>query len=206
VSGAEARIRAHAQHHREDASYLFSGSEPGMRASAFDDRARPFYGQVETFRLERLPAVELSESIEKRFAAEDRDVAEVLAALIAASEGQRAMLLAHLLWQEVGAGERATSDHLDAAIAAALRRVDPEARATMSGLPAGQRKVLRAVAECGTPMAARALRTLALPKTTAQKAAPHLVATGLIEETDREWRVIDPLLARWIRANYGTRA
>lgn len=208
VQGAEALIRSHAQHHREIASYLFSGSEPGMLAAAFDDRARPFYGQVETFRLERLPAGELSESIEKRFAAEGRDIADVLGGLIAASEGhpQRAMLLAHLLWQEVGQGERATSDHLEAAIGAALRRVDPEARATLNGLTVGQRKVIRAVAEYGTPMAARALRTLGLPKTTAQKAAPHLVATGLIEETDREWRVIDPLLSRWIRTNYGTRA
>lgn len=208
VAGAEALIRSHAQHHRENASYLFSGSEPGMLAAAFEDRARPFYGQVETFRLERLTAAELSEVIEERFSAEQRDVSEVLGGLVTASEGhpQRAMLLSHLLWQEVQPGQQAVADHLENALDAALRRVDPEARATMTGLTGGQRKVLRAVAEYGTPLAARALRALGLPKTTAQRATPHLIDTGLIEETDHGWRVIDPLLSRWIRVNYATRA
>jgi hypothetical protein len=208
LSGAEALIRSHAQHHREFASYLFSGSEPGMLAAAFDDRARPFYGQVETFRLGRLPAAELGEAIEHRFASAGRDVSEVLTGLIAASEGhpQRAMLLAHLLWQQVPSGHTATSDDLQAAIAASLHRVDPEARATISGLADGQRKTLRAVAEYDSPMAARALRTLSLPKTTAQRAAPHLISAGLIEQNDQGWGVVDPLLARWIRTNYATRA
>lgn len=208
VPGAEALIRSHAQHHRDVASYLFSGSEPGMLAAAFTERARPFYGQVETFRLGRLPTRELAEEIAARFSAGGRQVAEVLGGLIAESAGhpQRAMLLAHLLWQYVEPGQSATEDHLAAAIAAALRRVDPEARATLSGLPIGQRKTLRAVAEYGTPLAARAGRTLGLPKPTAQKAAARLVATGLIEEDGRTWRVVDPLLAHWIRANYATRS
>lgn len=208
VNGAEALIRSHAQHHRDFASYLFSGSEPGMLAAAFDDRARPFYGQVETFRLERLPFDELGAAIGDRFAESDRDVADALGGLVAASEDhpQRAMLLAHLLWQEVEPRDVATSEHLEAAIEAALRRVDPEARATMSGLRGGQRKVLRAVAEYGTPFAARALRTLGLPKGTAHTGASQMKAAGLIEETADGWRLVDPLLARWLRTNYGTRA
>lgn len=208
LSGAEALIRSHAQHHRDYASYLFSGSEPGMLAAAFNDRARPFYGQVEMFRLERLPFEELAAAIGDRFSHADRDVSEVLGGLVAASDGhpQRAMLLAHLLWQQVAPGEQASQDHLDAALEAALRRVDPEARATLSGLRPGQRKVLRAVAEYGTPMAARALRTLGLPKATAQSGAAQLSAAGLIEETAQGWRLVDPLLARWIELHYGTRA
>lgn len=208
VPGAEALLRSHAQHHREVCSYLFAGSEPGMLAAAFDQRARPFYGQVETFRLERLPAHELTEAIDARFAADNRDVSEVLGALVATSEGhpQRAMLLAHLMWQQVATGESASTDHLEAAVDSALRRVDPEARATLAGLTSGQRKTLRAVAEYGTPMAARALRTLGLPKATAQRAAPQLAAIGVIEETDDGWRLVDPLLTRWLKTNYGTRS
>lgn len=208
VDGAEALLRSHAQHHREVCSYLFAGSEPGMLAAAFNERARPFFGQVETFRLERLPLGELTDAIDARFAAGDRDVSAVLGALVGTSEGhpQRAMLLAHLLWQQVGAGQAADADHLDAALDAALLRVDPEARAVLSGLTAGQRKVLRAIAEYGTPMGARASRTLGLPKTTAQRATPQLAAVGLIEQTSAGWKVVDPLLARWIRTTYGTRA
>lgn len=208
VAGAEALIRSHAQHHREVCSYLFAGSEPGMLAAAFHDRARPFYGQVETFRLERLSAAELTEAIDAKFAAGHRDVSAVIGGLVAVSEGhpQRAMLLAHLLWQQVGPGDTASADHLAATVDAALRRIDAEARATMGGLAAGQRKALRAIAEYGTPMAARALRTLALPKATAQRAVPQLVAGGLVEQTSPGWRVVDPLLCRWITANYGTRS
>ncbi|MFC7992119.1 hypothetical protein ACFUV2_22695 [Streptomyces pilosus] len=207
VPEAQALIWKHAWQQRQSVSYLFAGGGPGMLSTAPDDRERPV-GQMRTLQLDRLPAAELREVIKDRFAARNRDVSDVVDGLVAASERhpQRTMLLAHLLWQEVPAGERATTDDLEAAITAALRQVDAEARATMSGLTVGQRKVLRAVAEYGTPMAARALRALGLPKTTAQKAAPHLVATGLIEDTDQGWRVIDPLLARWIRTNYGTRA
>lgn len=207
VPGAQALIWRHAWRQQQAVSYLFVGGGPSMLPTAPDDKEHPS-GQMQTLRLDRLPVAELREAIKDRFAARNLDVSEVVDGLMAAGEGhpQRSMLLAHLLWQEVSAGDRATNDHLEAAITVALRQVDAEARATMSGLTVGQCKVLRAVAEYGTPMAARALRALGLPKTTAQKAAPHLVAAGLIEDTDQGWRVIDPLLARWIRTNYGTRA
>lgn len=207
VPGAETLIWQHAWQQRQTVSYLFSGGRPGLLPAAPDDE-EDRSGQLETLGLNRLPTADLREVIKDRFTAEGRDVSDVVDHLVVAGEGhpQRTMLLAHLLWREVPAGERATSDHLEAAVTVALRHVDPEVRATMSGLTVGQRKVLRAVAEYGTPMAARALRALGLPKTTAQKAAPYLVAAGLIEDTDQGWRVIDPLLARWIRTNYGTRA
>lgn len=209
VPGAEALIRSYAQHQRQICSYLFCGSEPGMLATAFDDRARPFYGQVEMFRLERLGAQELTEAIESRFQVDRRDVSEVIGDLVRVSEGhpQRAMLLAHLLWQRVGRGQAAGDDDWDAVLQLALRRIDPEARATMSGMPAGHRKVVRAIAEYGSPMASRALHALALPKTTAQRATAHLLAGGVIErEADSGWRLVDPLLGHWISANYGTRS
>ncbi|WP_043224557.1 helix-turn-helix domain-containing protein [Streptomyces sp. NRRL F-5193] len=207
VPGAQALIWRHAWQERHAVSHLFAGGGPGMLSAAPDDEGRPVE-QARTLRLGRLPSAELCTVIKDRFAAANRDVSGVIDGLVAVAEGhpQRTMLLAHLLWLEVSPGERATADDLSMAIAVALRQVDAEARATMSGLTAGQRKVLRAVAEYGTPMAARASRTLGLPKTTAQKAAPHLVATGLIEDTEEGWRVVDPLLARWIRTNYGTRA
>lgn len=205
VPEAESLIWQHAHQHLDAVSYLFSVGRPDIVP---ESQGRPSGRPVETLRLGRLPATELHEAIKKRFAAGNRDVAGVLDGLLTAGEGhpQRTMLLAHLLWQEVRMGTQATDDHWEATLKMALRLVAPEAQATMSGLSAGQRKVLRAVAEYGTPMAARALRTLGLPKTTAQKATPHLVAAGLIEEMSRGWRVIDPLLARWIRTNYGTRA
>jgi hypothetical protein len=206
VPEAEFQIWRHAQQRREAVSYLFSTGQPDRISEDQEQRVpdRP----VSTLRLGRLPAAELREEITQRFAAGDRDATGVLDRLLNTGQEhpQRTMLLAHSLWEKVNSGERATNGHWEAALAVALRQIVPEARATMGGLSAGQRKVMRAVAEYGTPMAARALRVLGLPKTTAQKATPHLVAAGLIEEANRGWRVIDPLLAHWIRTKYGTRA
>ncbi|MDQ6938096.1 MAG: AAA-like domain-containing protein [Actinomycetota bacterium] len=208
VPGAEALLRSHAQHQRTSASYLFAGSEPGMIAAAFDRVARPFYGQVERFRLGRLPAAALAERISRGFAENARSADEVLGDVIAISERhpQRSMLLAHLLFARTPPGGRASAQLLRLAVDDALDRVDPEARAVLSGLEAGERKALRATAEYGSPLSSRAAHVLDLPKSTAQGAARKLVDVGLLEREDRTWRVVDPLLARWLRREYALRA
>jgi hypothetical protein len=117
------------------------------------------------------------------------------------------MLLAHLLWSRVDAGKVATAQTWADTLEEALRRVDAEARAVMTGLSPGQRKALRAVAEYDSPLNSRALRTLDLPKTTARKAAQQLLAEGVLErDDDGRWRLVDPLLARWIRRELPTRS
>ena len=210
VPGAEAVIRSHAQHQRRTASYLFCGSEPGMIAAAFDDRARPFYGQVQTFQLGRLDAGDLARAVAEGFGRAQRDVTEVLPDLIAAGEGhpQRAMLLAHLLFSAVPPGGAATAETLRTALDAALDRVAPEARSVLDGLDFGSRRTLRAIAEYGTPISARAGRTLNLPKTTAADAANRLLKAGVVERDpdSRRWRLVDPLLGRWLRQRYATRS
>ncbi|MEP6852536.1 MAG: hypothetical protein ABJA87_12660 [bacterium] len=208
VPGGEALLRSHAQHQRAKASYLFAGSEPGMIAAAFDHVARPFYGQVERFRLGRLPAAALAERIATGFAENARSADEVLGDLIAVSERhpQRSMLLAHLLYVRTPPGARASGEMLRQAVDDALDRVDPEARAVLSGLEAGERKALRATAEFSSPLSSRAGHVLDLPKSTAQGAAQKLVDVGLLERDGRTWRVVDPLLARWLRREYTLRA
>jgi hypothetical protein len=209
VPGAEALLRSHAQHQRGVASYLFSGSEPSMLAAAFGDRSRPFYGQAETFRLGRLPAAALADAVSDAFQRSDRHPGDVLAQLVAVSEGhpQRAMLLAHLLWSRTDPGKVSDRRAWDAALDDALRRVDAEARAVMSGLSGGERKALRAIAEYGSPMNARALRTLDLAKTTARDAAIGMLGAGLLEKGEGPtWRLVDPLLTRWIVREMPTRA
>ncbi len=207
LPGVEALIRSHAQHQRDSASYLFAGSEPSLLAAAFRDRARPLYGQAETFHLGRLPASELSEAIAAEFERSEKHVGDTLPHLVAASEGhpQRAMLLAHTLWSAVAPGQVAGPDEWSVAVQDAMRRVDAEARALLGGLRPGSRKTLRAVAEYGSPLNSRALRTLDLRKTTAADATQSLVGDGLIEQVDGRWRLIDPLLARWIRQELATR-
>ena len=72
----------------------------------------------------------LTKFVADGFALSKRDITEVLPDLVAATEGhpQRAMLLAHLLFQQVKPRSAANAASLRAALDAALDRVDPEAR------------------------------------------------------------------------------
>jgi hypothetical protein len=157
-----------------------------------------------------LDPAELATAIAEGFDRSHRDVTEVLPDLVAASEGhpQRAMLLAHLVFSAVPPGGAATAPTLRAALDAALDRVAPEARSVLDGLDFGSRRTLRAIAEYGTPISARAGRTLNLPKTTAADAAARLLRSGIVEREgdSRRWRLVDPLLGRWLRERYSTRS
>jgi hypothetical protein len=123
------------------------------------------------------------------------------------------MLLAHLLWQRTDRAERVGDDPtlVGDVLADALRSVTAEVTALFDLLPVAERKVLRAIAEYGTPLSSRALRDLDLPKSSAQSAAASLLDRALVErivpgpDVDGRWRVVDPLTTRWIRSRYPTR-
>jgi hypothetical protein len=136
-----------------------------------------------------------------------------ITALMNVAEGhpQRSMLLAHLLWQRVDAGRPAptdTTEVVEQAVADALRSVTAELTALFDVLPITEKKVMRAIAEYGSPLSSRALRDLDLRKPSAQSAAASLVERALIERPGHDfdrWRIVDPLTARWLRTRYPTR-
>src|SRR6478672_9961657 len=105
VKDMDALLRSHIQFQGEVASFIFAGSEPGLMRGLFEDRERPLYGQAVPMRLERL-----AEYIVRRFRETGRSVGDALNPLIdlAAGHPQRAMLLAHRLWNEVADGAAAT--------------------------------------------------------------------------------------------------
>jgi hypothetical protein len=208
VEGAEAVLRSHLQHQREVASYVFSGSEPGMLTSAFADRARPFYGQAELKRLGRLPDAELAAAIARRFRTTSRRADAVLPELVATAEGhpQRAMLLAHLLWTFTPEGGAADRRGWEAALDRADRRVADEMTALWGGLDRSEQKTLRAIRAFGSPFRVAATTTLDLPKSTAQRAVRNLLRSGVLEAGDGDAAdspskgllLVDPMLGRWI--------
>lgn len=215
VDNAEGLLRTYVQAQRESASYVFCGSQPSMLARIFGDQARPFYGQAQRFELGRLEVGVLAAAISDVFTQAGRAGAEPeIAALMDRSEGhpQRAMLLAHLLWQRVRPGEPIPEGTADAVLADALSLVSAEIVAMLDVLPTAEKKALRAIAEYGTPLSSRALRDLNLAKSSAQSAAASLIDRTLVERLsassrgdDAGWRIIDPLTTRWLRAKYPTR-
>ena len=200
-------IRSHIQFHGEVASYVFAGSEPGMMQQLFELKDRPLYGSAVPMRLGRLRDEEIAEYVSGRFQQTGRATGEALGPLLQSAKGhpQRAMLLAHRLWNEVSPGAPATLDDWRRAHTAALAELEPEFDAQWRGFDNSEQKTMRAViAGEGSPYRAGVLRRLEVTKDMIRKALPRLSATAEIETIDGKHAVVDPLFAEWIeRVNQG---
>jgi hypothetical protein len=201
VKEMDALLRSHIQFQGEVASFVFAGSEPGLMRELFEDKARPLYGQAVPMRLERLADADIAGYIAGRFRETGRSVGEALNPLVASAQGhpQRAMLLAHRLWEEVEADGAATLGDWERAHTAALAELQPEFDANWRRLPTNAQKALRAiVAGEGSPFQRTVLEQLDLAKSTARASLSSLVASATVEQRGDEYVVIDPLFAEWI--------
>jgi hypothetical protein len=202
IDGLDGLLRSHIQHHGEVASYVFAGSEPGLMRLLFESKDRPLYGSAVPMRLGRLDDADIAAYVAGRFEATGRAVGETLNPLLRTARGhpQRAMLLAHRLWEEVAAGAEATLDDWDRAHAAAMRELEAEFDAQWRGLDTSERKTLRSLLlGDGAPYRTAALRRLELTKDVVRRALPRLAATAEIEEREEGgYSIVDPLFADWI--------
>ena len=202
IDGLDGLLRSHIQHHGDVASYVFAGSEPALMRLLFETKDRPLYGSAVPMRLGRLADPDIASYVADRFEASSRSVGEALNPILDAARGhpQRAMLLAHRLWEEVASGAAATLDHWQAAHAAAMRELEPEFDAAWRGLDMSERKTLRSLLiGDGAPYRSVALRRLELTKDVVRRALPRLLATAEIEERETGgYEIVDPLFADWV--------
>lgn len=201
VKEMDAVLRSHIQFQGEVASFVFAGSEPGLMRELFEDRERPLYGQAVPMRLERLADADIAAYIAARFRESGRSVGEALNPLVAAARGhpQRAMLLAHRLWEVVEPDGTATLADWARANAAARAELQPELDANWRRLATNAQKTLRAVvAGEGSPFQKTVLGQLDLAKSTARASLNTLVANATVEQRGDEYIVVDPLFAEWI--------
>jgi hypothetical protein len=201
VKQMDALLRSHIQFQGEVASFVFAGSEPGLMRELFEDRERPLYGQAVPMRLDRLADADIAEYLVARFRETGRSVGEALNPLIATAQGhpQRAMLLAHRLWEEVPSKQAGTLDAWSRAHAAALAELRPEFDANWRRLSTNEQKALRAVvAGHGSPYQRRVLEQLDVPKSSVRAALGQLAVSATIEQRGEEYALIDPLFAEWI--------
>jgi uncharacterized protein len=201
VKQMDALLRSHIQYQGDVASFVFSGSEPGLMRELFEDRERPLYGQAVPMRLDRLAGADIAAHVAERFRRTGRSVGDALNPLIAAAQGhpQRAMLLAYRLWDGIDAGGTAGLGDWSRAHAAALAEVQPEFDAHWRRLATTAQKALRAVVGGGgSPFRTRVLAQLDLPKSTARAALKSLAASATVEQRGDDYVIVDPLFAEWI--------
>lgn len=201
VKEMDALLRSHIQFQGEVASFVFAGSEPGLMRELFDDKERPLYGQAVPMRLGRLADPDIATYIISRFRETERSVGESLNPLLGAAQGhpQRAMLLAHRLWEEVERGGTAGLGDWTKAHASALAELQPEFDANWRRMPTNAQKTLRAVvAGAGSPFRTRVLEQLDLAKSTARASLKTLVANATVEQQGDDYALVDPLFAEWV--------
>lgn len=194
-------IRSRLEQHESEASYVFAGSHPGMMRRLFGDRTRPFYGQARAVRLGPLPDDALGEYIADRFARSGRRVGDILDPLLATARGhpQRAMLLAHFLWEKTP--PRGESDELtwQAALSDVYLELQDEFDSIWRGLADVERRALAALARGPDLLTKKAvLDELGLARSTARDARDRLVEEGYVHRDGPDLEIVDPLLALWI--------
>jgi hypothetical protein len=197
-------LRSKIQFHRDEASYVFAGSEPGLLNALFGDRERPLFGQARPIQLEPLHDADLAEYIGERFDAGRRDPGEALDALLDLVRGhpQRAMLCAHHLWEQTHRDSTADLETFDRAIAAVDRETGEAFEKLWDDLAdkPNQRKVLAALANSPeTLYNRRTLEAYGLEKGSAESAVRALIDRGEVQRGDSRFLIIDPLLERWLQ-------
>lgn len=204
---APATIRSELEQHGTAAAYMFSGSHPGLMRDLFSDRRQAFFAQAAPIELPPLAADELAEYIAARFERTGRDTGEALGPLLELARGhpQRAMLLAHHLYELTGRGRPAGGETWLRALRATQHAVTGEVEADWANLGRVERKILSIVAARSITLGgAEARERYALSRGGSNsRAAESLWRDGHIapdSETATGWRVVDPMLERWLAA------
>ncbi len=202
-----ATFRSELEQHRDVAAYVFTGSHPGLMRDLFADRRHAFFAQAAPIPLGPLPADALAEAITERFAAHaGRDPGDALGPLLDAARGhpQRAMLLAHHLFEATSARRTATEETWGRALSRTCTEVTGEVTAAWAALSDLERRVLATVADEGVTLnGAEARARYGLQKSASSAvAADRLWAAGHLLEADTptKWQVTDPLLRLWVAA------
>jgi hypothetical protein len=198
--GIDGLFRSRIQRHGDAASYVFAGSHPGLMAQLFGAHERPFFGQARLLRLDPLPDSEIVEHVGERFAGTGREVGSAIDPLLDLAGGhpQRAMLLAHHLWEQTPDQGVADAETWQAAQAAAFDEQDDALRATWDSLEVKERAVFTALALGEPVFGAWTLERFNLSRGGAQHAREALAHAGHIQQLNGAWRPVDPLLARWV--------
>jgi len=199
-------FRSELEGHGKAAAYVFSGSHPGLMRELFNDRRHAFFAQAAPVEVGPLPADELADYIVRRFKDGRRDPGDALGPLLDTAEGhpQRAMLLAHHLYEQLDPGQVGDIDAWVDAVQKARSEGQGEIQVLWESSTSLERRAMKVIAQRTVALGSRdADVRFGLAKGgSAQAAVERLFAAGHVVEdqaTRTGWRIVDPFLASWLR-------
>jgi uncharacterized protein len=204
VPAADDKIRSQIQHHPpEQASYLFTGSQPRLMNELFGDKRRAFWSQADRLELSPLETSICADYIAARFEETGRDAGSALGNLLALGQGhpQRTMLLASKLWRRTARGAKADRDTWEAALVDAKFQVEPELDAEWRALKTTEQRVLRAaVRSDGRPYRRAAAEAVGLAVGSVDTAVEGLVDDYVVRRVESGVvAFVDPLFELYVR-------
>jgi uncharacterized protein len=191
---------------QSEVAHVYLGSRRHMMERIFNDANEPFWRSAKQMELGVIEPAKFARYIERRFADTERSIEpEVLDAVLGQTGGHpyATQELCYFLWQATPAGDTATLQRFDEALAGVLRSEYAHFGLLWERASAAQRLVLQALArEPGRALSGDYRRRHGLPApSSVQRALDALERQELIERTPGEVRIAEPFLAEWVRRN-----
>ena len=198
----EAAMRTRIQQHR--ASYFFIGSRRRVLLGIFNERQRPFFQSAINYPLKTLPPEELVRFIVGQFRRSKRKCSEDLARRLASLVGYHPYYSQKVAFFVYELFETVKVEAINQGIDKLILSEKPVFEATIQGLSPHQRLLLQALAKEPTNklFANDYIRNYRLGSVGGVQHSARLVEDLDLIEKDEErgfWRVVDPVLAMWLR-------
>lgn len=189
-----------------EVAHVYLGSKHHIMERIFNDANEPFWRSAKSIELGNIPAEPFTAFIAERFRTSGRDVESgVISELLRRTGGHpyATQEFCYALWEQTAPEETASGGNLVSALGAVLRSEHAHFSLLWSGASAMQKQVLQALArEAGHPFSAPYRDRHDLPAATnVQKALRALVQRELVSGEAGAYRITEPFLAEWLRAN-----
>lgn len=203
VAGATGLLRTKLQHHFQTIGLLFAGSQPSLMRTLFTERIEPFYAQADLVPIGPLDGAAVEAIVGEGFEGTGRDPGTLAASIqtFAGGHPHRTMQLADAGWRVAERGKRYRPVVWEQAVADVRQTTALANEASYSRYGAGEKAVLRLLAG-GHSLFGAAAEVLAVSPGAAQHARGALLDSGDIVDDGGRLRVVDPVVADWIRRRF----
>ena len=188
-----------------EVGHVYLGSKRHMLERIFNDENEPFWRSAKQMELDVISPDDFRPYIAERFEATGKRISEEAVADvldITAGHPYATQELCYFLWEVTRSGRRAGDELVEDALGAVLRSEHAHFSLVWERASAAQRLLLQALArEPGRPLSGGYRHRHDLPGTsTVQRALEALTKNELVGRRDGEYRIVEPFLAEWLRA------